>query len=119
MISCVGHDAFGSFLKTVAQGIGIDVQGLQTTEEACTTLAFVSLDDQGERSFSFCRKQGADQMIRKERIDWEMLRQCVVLYFGSLSLSADPSRESTLLAAKYAKEHGSLISFDPNYRAQI
>lgn len=38
---------------------------------------------------------------------------------GSVSLTADPARTATLAAAQYAKNHGALITYDPNYRANL
>ena len=39
-----------------------------------------------------------------------------IFHFGSVSLTADPSRTATLEAARYARQQGKLVSFDPNYR---
>lgn len=119
LISGVGEDGFGHFLCSVVKKVGIDTSGLQFVTDACTTLAFVSLDEQGNRSFNFCRKPGADQRIQKERIPLDLLTSCRIFHFGSLSLSHEPSRTAALFAADYAKKNGSLISYDPNWRPPL
>ena len=64
-IGKVGEDAQGRFLKRTLEKEGIDTRGLLLTGEAFTTLAFVSLGEDGEREFSFARKPGADTLLRR------------------------------------------------------
>lgn len=115
-IGMVGRDGFGQFLRQALTEAGIDVSGLGQTEACHTTLAFVHLDGEGDRSFSFYRKPGADLMLRREDVDPELLSHCGVFHFGSLSLTGEPSRSATLWAAETARRAGALISYDPNYR---
>jgi fructokinase len=51
-----------------------------------------------------------------EELDIGILTNCDVFHFGSVSLSEEPSRSTTLEAVRIAKEAGATISFDPNYR---
>lgn len=118
-IGKVGRDAFGTFLRPVLAERGIDVSGLRFDETAHTTLAFVHLNERGDRSFSFFRDPGADQMLTVKELPLELLDNCRVFHFGSVSLTHEPSRGATLFAAEYAKKQGKLISFDPNYRAML
>lgn len=62
-IGKVGDDAFGAFLKKTMEDAGVDVRGLRMTREYPTTLAFVQLTPEGDRSFTFYRKPGADVML--------------------------------------------------------
>jgi fructokinase len=79
-------------------------------------LAFVTLDQNGDRAFRFYRKQTADCMITSSEVDNELLSMAKVFHFGAVSMTTEPARETTLYAAKTAKKHGALISFDPNLR---
>ncbi len=119
IISAVGEDFFGEFLKDVMLDKNIDCSGIQFVPYATTTMAFVSLDKNGERSFCFSRKPGADMMIKKENIPEELLNKCKIFHFGSISLSAEDSREATYFAVQKAKKAGAVISFDPNWRDKI
>ena len=118
-IGMVGNDAFGQFLRKTMKDAGIDVSGLQTTADVNTTLAFVQLDDKGDRSFSFYRNPGADICLRAEDVPQTLLKDCRIFHFGSVSLTDEPSRSATLYAAKAAKESGAVISYDPNYRTPL
>jgi fructokinase len=118
-IGKVGADQFGRFLQNVLQSHGVDVQGLRFTSDAATTLAFVHLDAQGNRSFSFCRKPGADILLEAAEVDRTLIEQCRVFHFGSLSLTDEPSRAATMHAVRLAKELGKIISYDPNWRPPL
>ncbi|HWQ59416.1 MAG TPA: carbohydrate kinase [Clostridia bacterium] len=118
MIGKVGHDAFGAQLVRTLKDAGIDFLG-QMDEEAFTTLAFVSLDGSGERSFSFARKPGADTLLRPEEVPYDAIKSARVLHFGTLSLTDEPAKSATMGAVRFAREHGVTVSFDPNYRAML
>ena len=47
------------------------------------------------------------------------LKAAKIVHFGSVSLTADPSRTATLDAAARAKKLGATITYDPNYRANL
>jgi fructokinase len=112
----VGQDQFGAFLENILQKEKIETRGLKISNDIRTTLAFVHLNSQGERSFSFYRNPGADLMLRPEDIDWQLVKDSRIFHFGSVSMAGEPARSATLAAAKFAKENGVLVSFDPNYR---
>lgn len=115
-IGKVGRDGFGDFLRQTLLDSGIDVSGLAVDEKVPTTLAFVQLDANGDRSFTFYRSPGADIMLRESEVDTALLDDCAIFHFGSVSMTADPCRTATLSAARYARQEGKLVSFDPNYR---
>ena len=115
----VGRDAFGSSLRAVLEANDVDTQGLLEDGKEHTTLAVVSVDKTGERSFSFYRNPSADVNLRAEELPEKLLKDTRVLHFGSVSLTAEPARSATLYAARVARENGCLVSYDPNYRASL
>ena len=117
-IGCVGDDPFGAILKKTLLHYGVDASALQTTDNADTTLAVVTVDPSGERSFTFCRKPGADTQIDRARA-LEAASHAEILHFGSVSLAAHACRDTIISAVKRAKENGALITYDPNYRASL
>ena len=118
-IGKVGTDSFGTFLRNTLIENHVDVTGMVTDQKNRTTLAVVALDKFGERTFSFYRDPSADVNLQVEEIREEQLKNTRFLHFGSVSLTTDPARSATLHAAKTAKQHGALISYDPNYRASL
>ncbi len=89
---------------------------MKISKEVPTTLAFVHLNSEGERSFSFYRNPGADMMISENDLNLSIIKSCRIFHFGFISLTSGLSRNATYLAVKVAKTNGSIISYDPNYR---
>ena len=118
-IGKIGTDMHGAFLKRTLQNEGIAVEHLIEDDQYFTTLAFVEIDENGERKFSFARKPGADTQLCKDELDETLLAGCRIFHFGSLSLTDEPAKSATLEAIRIAKAAGALISYDPNYRASL
>jgi fructokinase len=115
-IGMVGKNDFGLFLRKTMEESGINCDGLRYSDDVPTTIAFVQLNEHGDRSFTFYRKLGADIMLTWNDVDKRMLETCHIFHFGSVSLTDEPCRSETFEAAKHARAHGALISYDPNYR---
>ena len=115
----VGDDDFGHFLAQTLAENGVDTSALLFSDEARTALAFVSLRADGERDFMFYRHPSADMLIRPEEIDHDYIGSAKVFHYGSISLISEPSRSATLAAVECAREHGLLISYDPNLRLAL
>lgn len=119
MIAKVGDDFFGSMLRERIQNAGVNSLGIVSDPDTFTTLAFVTLSETGERSFSFARKPGADTCLRSDEIPVKLLKDTKVFHFGTLSMTSEPARSATLNSIHIAKENGVILSFDPNYRSPL
>lgn len=119
LLGKVGTDAFGKMLTTTLNGAGIDTRGLVADSNVFTTLAFVTLDEQGDREFSFSRKPGADTCLTFDDLNLSLIDEAKVFHFGTLSLTDEPSRSATYQALAYAKSKRKLITFDPNLRKPL
>ncbi|MDM8299634.1 carbohydrate kinase family protein [Collinsella tanakaei] len=115
----VGADMHGDFLRDVLESEGIDCSGLIRDPAFFTTLAFVALAPTGERAFSFARKPGADTQLAPADLACDTIESSRVFHVGSLSLTDEPARSATLCAIKIAREAGCVLSYDPNYRANL
>ena len=117
-VGCVGNDLYGNLLRDTLIRYGVSTEGLQVTDKANTTLAIVMVDPDGERSFSFYRKPGADTQIDAERAIRDA-EGTGILHFGSVSLTDPACREAVTATVRAARKAGALISYDPNYRASL
>ena len=115
----VGDDAFGHLLLGTLNQAGIETRGIIVDPTVFTTLAFVTFDETGDRSFSFARKPGADTQLTWEEVDKTMIDEAKVFHFGTLSLTGEPARTTTQRCVAYAKERGKLITCDPNLRKPL
>ena len=102
----LGNDDFGKLLKKTLEDNQVKMLCPELTDKAVTTLAFVTLYEGGERSFTFVRKPGADIMLDAKDITEEMLADTKMLHAGSFGMSADPSRTAHFEAMKLAMEDG-------------
>ena len=115
-IGKVGADGFGRYLRQVLADNGVDHSGLLSSESP-TTMAVVSVDGTGERSFRFVR--GADCEMVPEEVDETLAQSSKVLHFGSVSLTQGVARSATIFTARAARHAGVLVSYDPNYRPAL
>ena len=97
----------------------VETRGLVAADDVFTTLAFVTLDETGNREFAFSRKPGADTCITYEELDLSLIDETRVFHFGTLSLTDEPARSTTQRAVAYAKSKGKLITYDPNLRIPL
>lgn len=118
-IGKVGDDMHGHFLKNVIENEKVNTDGIVIDNKYFTTLAFVDLNDKGERTFSFSRKYSADIMLEKDDVNIDIIENSKIFHIGSLSLTNEPSKGTTYFAVKKAKENGAIISYDPNYRSSL
>ena len=115
----VGKDSFGEFLIDTLKKENVDTQFMVQCEKYHTTLAFVHLQSNGERDFTFYRNPGADVMIESREIDFEVIRTCDLFHFGSLSMTHNPARTTTFELLEYAKRNNKIITYDPNLREPL
>ena len=118
-IGKAGNDAFGKMLQHTISHFGIDTVNVLLSDEAFTTLAFVTLDETGDREFSFARKPGADLLLRFDEVDLSVFDGADVFHFGTVSMTEEPSRSTTKQLVEYARSKGILIGYDPNLRRNL
>lgn len=79
----------------------------------------MEINENGERNFSFARKPGADTQLRKEELDRELLSDCRIFHFGSLSLTDEPSRSATWKRPDWRKRQGRSFPMIPITAAAV
>ena len=112
----VGDDDFGRFLMDTLAEYNVKAACPELCTEAVTTMAFVTLAEDGERRFTFARKPGADMLLREDEVLESDIADAAIIHAGSCSLSAQPVAAATVRALRLGHEKGKLVSFDVNYR---
>lgn len=113
----VGCDLIGDFLVKFAGGQNLDEVLITRDSKRNTTLAFVELDEGGERSFCFYRKNTADYNL--PYIPQNIFDGANIVHIGSLMLSEKAGFEYAESIAKRARKQNKILSFDINYRTDI
>ena len=119
IITMLGKDPFGDKIVNELIGFGINTDYVKRTNAANTSLAFVALDENANREFSFYRNMGADMLMSEDDVDKNWFMDAYALHFCSVSLGDFPMRRAHNKAIKYAKENGLIVSFDPNVRLPL
>jgi fructokinase len=118
-VGMLGQDMFGDFLLGSLSGMGVGTAHVHRTDRAPTALAFVSLDAQGERSFSFYRPPAADLLFGDEDFDPALFASASVFHACSNSLTESAIAQTTLSGMRRAQAAGALVSFDMNLRPAL
>ena len=114
----VGDDSIGKSLIDSARGCKLDYLNVAIDPDRNTTLAFVDIDENGERSFTFYRKHTADYHLLLEEVRDSIVKSDVV-HLGSLMLSEEEGRRFAESVYQETKRHGKKFSFDVNFREDI
>lgn len=115
-VGCVGEDPFGNFLLGILDQENVNLSLAQKCD-TFTTLAFVSIDEDGERDFVFSR--GADRELKYDSTLKNEFKENMV-HFGAATALLGGNLEDAY--GRYffdALTQNSFISFDPNYRVDL
>ncbi len=115
-LGCVGNDPFGDFLEDSLNKEGVDLSRLQRAD-TFTTLVFVSLAQEGERDFVFCR--GADRELRYEGDLRGDLKGNMLHLGAATALLGGPLEKAYGRYLFDGIPSGMFISFDPNFRSDL
>lgn len=116
-VGSVGDDLIGDFLIKFARDFGMDTDCIVKDENRNTTLAFVELNEEGERSFCFYRKNTADYHLPP--VSEEVLKKADIVCVGSLMASSEEGVNYALEVIERAHKLNKLVAFDVNYRTDI
>ncbi|MEG0734501.1 PfkB family carbohydrate kinase, partial [Anaerorhabdus sp.] len=113
LLTKLGEDAFGDRIIESLIDSGINTAYIKRSSTKDTSLAFVSLSDDGNRDFKFYRKTAADLDYSPNDIPVDVLDDCGVIHFCSVSLVDSPMKEAHKKLIEIANDKNILISFDP------
>lgn len=119
LITQLGDDPFGHKIADELAMFNIGLDNVVFTKAANTALAFVSLDGEGNRTFSFYRNPSADMLYSADNLSESVFEDCFALHFCSVSLGDFPMKGAHRKAIELAKKNGAIISFDPNIRLPL
>ena len=118
-VGMLSTDPFSDFLLDSLRGANVATNHIQRTCAAPTALAFVTLDEKGERSFSFYRSPAADLLFRESRLPAKVFRKASIFHACSNSLTEEGIAQATMACMRRAREAGVLVSFDMNLRPAL
>jgi len=120
-LTCIGTGPFGDFLARSIERDGIPDRFVQRDPNPAhrTTLAFVTHDGDGDRSFTFYRDNAADEHVSASTIPDTVLAALDRIVVGGVLLTTDPARTEIFDLVDRARTHDCTVVFDPNSRPEL
>lgn len=114
-VGAVGKDSLGKFLLNTLKKYDVGTRYAIEDNSMSTTIAYVSIDENGERDFEFIR--GADANLSVEQIDFDSFKESKIIHLGSATAMLGGSLYEVYKEfINFALKENKFISFDPNYR---
>lgn len=117
LISRVGSDEFGLFLRARLQQEKVDDAQVISDPRHPTGLAFAALLPPNDSQVLFYRKPCADAHVCVEDIDPEAFRNGPLLVVACTALARSPGREAALYALELTRAAGGITVLDIDWRA--
>ena len=114
----VGGDEYGCFIKEKSMDFDLDYVNISVAKGLKTTIAEVTVDGFGERSFKFFRDNTADYQLSENDVDLKGFNGGI-LHLGTLMLSKDLGRKFAMDILAKARTNNMRISVDVNFRDDL
>lgn len=121
-LSAVGTDPFSQDMVTTWLAEGINIDCVQYSEQHNIGIYAVDTDDQGERHFSYWRKDSAaTQLMRLLKPESMAGAHFDIIYFSGISLAilTDEDKQKLLDFVFKLSRQGARVAFDPNFRPSM
>lgn len=116
----VGKDPLSRMVYDTVRSFGVDMSLVVTSDEGQIGLAFIEYLPDGSRNYEYYRNRSIGSLFRADELAAADMTGAYALHFPGMLLELSPElREASLFAARTAKEHGVLLSFDPNIRFEL
>ncbi|MFG3339512.1 5-dehydro-2-deoxygluconokinase [Glycomyces sp. NPDC048151] len=116
VITKVGADPFGKFVRNAIRGYGVDDSFVGTSEELPTPVTFCEIFPPDDFPLYFYRLPKAPDLdIRAAELDLDGIREASVFWVTVTGLCQEPSRSATL-AALEARGRSGITVLDLDYR---
>ncbi len=116
VVTKVGADPFGAYVRQALRSFGVDDRFVGTDPTLRTPVVFAELDPPEDPGLLFYREPKApDMTLRPDELDREALAAVPVLWVTGTGLSDEPSRSATR-AALDLRDRGATTVLDLDYR---
>jgi 5-dehydro-2-deoxygluconokinase len=116
LISRVGDEHNGRFVRETLQREGVDVSQLRTDPSRLTALVFLGLRDEHTFPLLFYRDRCADMALSVDDIDEAYVASSRAVLISGTHLSHPDTRAACMKAIEIARRHGRRVVLDIDYR---
>lgn len=116
LVTKVGDDAFGDYVRLKLEGFAVDTRWVGTAPDLPTPVVFAELDPPEEPTLHFYRYPKAPDMeLEPDDLDEDAVRSARIFWMTGTALSEEPSRNAVLSALRTRDRQGWTI-FDLDWR---
>jgi 5-dehydro-2-deoxygluconokinase len=116
MLTRVGDEHNGRFVRETLAAEGVDVSHVATDPRRLTALVFLALRDQDTFPLLFYRDNCADMAIAPEDFDAAFIAGAKALLLSGTHLSTQSTYETCRTAMRFARAAGTRVVLDIDYR---
>ena len=116
LITAVGDEHMGRFIKETVAAEGVDIQGVKTDPERLTALVILGIRDEQTFPLIFVRANCADAALTEDDIDEAYVARAGAIVVSGTHFSKPNLDAMSRKAIRLAKQHGGRVIFDIDYR---
>ena len=119
VITRVGDEHMGRFIREQLRAEGVDVRGVITDPERLTALVLLGIRDQERFPLIFYRENCADMALSPDDIDPDFIAEARCVLASGTHLSHPRTEAATLRALDLAHDSGAKTILDLDYRPNL
>ena len=119
LITRVGDEHMGRFIREKLVAEGVDVRGVVTDPERLSALVLLGVRDQEQFPLIFYRENCADMALCEEDMDPDFISDARCVTVTGTHLSHPKTRAAVLKAVKLARDGGAKTALDIDYRPNL
>jgi 5-dehydro-2-deoxygluconokinase len=119
VITRVGDEAMGRFIREQLQREGVETRGVATDPTRLTALVVLGVRDQSTFPLIFYREDCADAALDESDIDEDFIRSAAAIVVTGTHFARANSDRAQRKAMRIAREAGRRVIFDIDYRPNL
>lgn len=119
LITRVGDEHMGRFIREELVREGVDVRGVKTDPERLTALVILGIRDEEQFPLIFYRENCADMALCEEDIEEGFIAEARSVLATGTHLSHPRTEAAVLKALRLARKHGARTALDIDYRPNL
>ena len=116
LITAVGDEHMGRFIKEQAAAEGVDIRGVKTDPQRLTALVILGIRDQHTFPLIFVRENCADAALTEDDVDEEYIASARAVVVSGTHFSKPNLDAMSKRAMRLARGHRGRVIFDIDYR---
>ena len=119
LITRVGDEAMGRFIREQMEREGVETAGIRTDEQRLTALVILGVRDEKTFPLIFYRENCADMALDEDDIDEKLVSSAGAVVVTGTHFSRANTAAAQMKAIRIAKAHGRKVVFDVDYRPNL